>query len=290
MGQKIIGFLRGQIFTSIIYILLGAALAFAPVESINIICKIVFGIMLAAAGIVHIILYVLERPTTTVFDLFSGVILVVFGVFLFQNSQIIVKVLPVLLGGFVLGDCVWTLRGAFRLKKANDGAWSWLLFGTIVFVALGIVMIINPFTVITHMLIFCGAVLLANGVLDLILQLVLYRGLKNAKKRQEELSTVETEGHSAAEGSSNSAADSVYTDWNSREEVVPEQSDESAQSDQSERSDGSERSDHSEKSDQEEASEAVAENAAACEANHTDPELLKPELTLEPWMNDSEQS
>ena len=212
MKEKIVGFLRGQILTSIVYILLGAAFVFVPVESVNVICKIVFGIMLIAAGAWHILLYILEKPVTTMLDLFSGVILVVFGIFLFHNPQVIVKVLPTLLGGFILVDCAWTLRGTFRLKKAGSGAWKWVLLGTAVFVGLGIAMIINPFTVVRYTILFCGCVLLANGIVDLIFQLVVYRGLKNAKRRAEELAQTAEQAEAVAD-----SGEPVYEEWDNRD-------------------------------------------------------------------------
>ena len=226
MGEKITKVLRGQILTSIVYILLGAALAFVPVETVNIICKFVFGIMLMAAGVFHIIMYILERPTTTMFDLFSGVILVVFGIFLFYNPQIIVKVLPTLLGGFVLVDSVWTLRGAIRLKKAGSGAWKWLLLGSLIFIGLGVAMIVNPFTVVRDTVIFCGAIMLANGVLDLIFQLVLFSGIRKAEKRKKELEQAVAERIEAEKAGR--AGEPVYEDWHNHEaptgapEEIPE--------------------------------------------------------------------
>ena len=60
MWEKINNFLKGQIVTSIIYVALGACLAFMPVNTINVICKFVFGILLILVGM-------LSYP-----DLYSG--------------------------------------------------------------------------------------------------------------------------------------------------------------------------------------------------------------------------
>ena len=213
MSEKITKFLRSQAITSVIYILIGSALAFMPVESVNIICKLVFGVILILSGIYHILFYILDKPTTTIFDLFSGVILIVFGIFLFRNPQIIVKLLPTLLGGFILVDCVWTIRAGIRLKKAGSGAWKWLLLCSVIFLGLGTAMILNPFKVIRYTIIFCGAVLIANGVFDLIFQLVLYFGLKHANRKTDQEEVMQENGEQAPENQ-----DSVYTDWNQRGE------------------------------------------------------------------------
>ena len=57
MWEKINNFLKGQIVTSLIYIVLGVCLVFMPVNTINVICKFVFGILLILVGLYHIVIY-----------------------------------------------------------------------------------------------------------------------------------------------------------------------------------------------------------------------------------------
>ena len=80
MWEKINNFLKGQIVTSIIYIALGACLVFMPVSTVNVICKFVFGILLILVGLYHILIYVAEKLNSTIFDLFSGGVLMVLGI------------------------------------------------------------------------------------------------------------------------------------------------------------------------------------------------------------------
>ena len=116
MWEKISKILKGQIVTSIFYIAFGACLVCMPVNMINVICKFVFGILLILVGLYHILIYVAEKLRATIFDLFSGGVLLVVGVFLFMNPQIVIKLLPVLLGTFILVDSIWMLRGSLKLK------------------------------------------------------------------------------------------------------------------------------------------------------------------------------
>ena len=128
MWEKINNFLKGQIVTSLIYIVLGICLVFMPVNMINVICKFVFGILLILVGLYHILIYVAEKLNSTIFDLFSGGILMVLGIFLFMNPQIVVKLLPILLGTFILVDSIWTLKGSFKLKKRGVDTWRFLVW------------------------------------------------------------------------------------------------------------------------------------------------------------------
>ena len=185
MWEKINNFLKGQIVTSIIYIALGVCLAFMPVNTINVICKFVFGILLIFVGFYHILIYILEKLNSTILDLFSGGVLMVIGIFLFMNPQIVVKLLPILLGTFILVDSIWSLKGSLKLKKHGSGTWKFLLIGSLIFVGLGISLVLNPFAMVKYTVIFAGWIFLSNGVTDLVYLVLLRRGLKELKQEAE---------------------------------------------------------------------------------------------------------
>ena len=53
---------------------------------VDVICKVVFGIVLIGAGVYHIVIYVKGKINATLMDMFSGVLLFVLGGFLFFKS------------------------------------------------------------------------------------------------------------------------------------------------------------------------------------------------------------
>ena len=138
MEDKKMKVLKGQIPVSILYIALGVCLALMPVETVNVLCKVVFGLVLVGAGLYHIVIYVLEKENATILDLFSGVIVLVIGAFLFMNPQVVVKLLTLMLGAFILVDSIWMLRGSMKLRKRKLGAWKAFLIESLVFVGLGV--------------------------------------------------------------------------------------------------------------------------------------------------------
>lgn len=216
MWEKINNFLKGQIVTSLIYIVLGVCLVFMPVNTINVICKFVFGILLILVGLYHILIYVAEKLNSTIFDLFSGGVLMVLGIFLFMNPQIVVKLLPILLGTFILVDSIWSLKGSLKLKKRDAGSWKFLLLGSIIFIALGISLVINPFTMVKYTVIFAGWIFLCNGVIDMIYLILLRKGLKEIKQDVEAVD---------ADGEIISGEDSGETDdLDTEASVQPEES------------------------------------------------------------------
>ena len=229
MWEKINNFLKGQIVTSLIYIALGVCLVFMPVNTINVICKFVFGILLILVGLYHILIYVAEKLNSTIFDLFSGGILMVLGIFLFMNPQIVVKLLPILLGTFILVDSIWSLKGSFKLRKSGADTWRILLFGSLIFIALGISLVVNPFTMVKYTVIFAGWIFLCNGIIDLIYLVLLKKGLKELKQ---DVEAVDADGKILSDGTDGDAdgmnaenfvqeekdmqPEPEYAPWNSR--------------------------------------------------------------------------
>lgn len=120
MGKKISNFLKGEIVSSVFYIAFGLCLILIPDQTVNIICKVIFGLVMIAVGIYHIAIYAAEKEKATILDLFTGVIVLVLGVFLFFTPQIVVKILPYLLGAFVLGRQHLETEGKYPAEK--DGA------------------------------------------------------------------------------------------------------------------------------------------------------------------------
>lgn len=178
MEDKKLKVLKGQIPVSIIYIALGVCLALMPVETVNVLCKVVFGLVLVGAGLYHIVIYVLEKENATILDLFSGVIVLVIGAFLFMNPQVVVKLLTLMLGAFILVDSIWMLRGSMKLRKRKLGAWKAFLIESLVFVALGVLILVNPFSEIRLTMQVSGWIFVANGALDIIFYLILRHGMK----------------------------------------------------------------------------------------------------------------
>ena len=186
MGEKINNILKGEIISSVFYILLGLCLILIPTQTVDMICKVVFGLILIGVGIYHIYIYIRGKAKATIMDLLSGVVVFVLGVFLFMTPSIVIKLLPWMLSAFVLVDSLWKFKGAFLLKKGGHGAWSVLLIGSLVFIALGIVMLFGRFPKIMTLLIFSGWVLVCDGVADIIFFIIMKLGLRKIARSAEE--------------------------------------------------------------------------------------------------------
>ena len=186
MGKKVSDFLKSEIISSVFYLAFGLCLILIPDQTVNIICKIVFGLIMIASGIYHIVIYTAEKEKATILDLFTGVIVMVLGIFLFFTPQIVIRILPYLLGAFVLVDSIWKIKGSYRLKKAKRGRWKIIFLGCLVFIALGVSMLFYSFMSVTQMLLFSGIILTADGAADIVFLIMIRLGMRKSEKLPDE--------------------------------------------------------------------------------------------------------
>lgn len=219
MGEKINNILKGEIISSVFYILLGLCLILIPTQTVDVICKVVFGLILIGVGIYHIYIYIRGKAKATIMDLLSGVVVFVLGVFLFMTPSIVIKLLPWMLSAFVLVDSLWKFKGAFLLKKGGNGAWSVLLIGSLVFIVLGIVMLFGRFPKIMTLLIFSGWVLVCDGAADIVFYTIMKLGLRKIAKKAE--TEKEDSGADSSDAVNETADMDVPNDTKTQDENAP---------------------------------------------------------------------
>ena len=272
MGEKINNILKGEIISSVFYVLLGLCLILIPTQTVDVICKVVFGLILIGVGIYHIYIYIRGKVSATIMDLLSGVVVFVLGVFLFMTPSIVIKLLLWMLGAFVLVDSLWKFKGAFLLKKGGQKSWSALLIGSLIFIALGIVILFGRFPKIMTLLIFSGWVLVCDGVVDIILFIVMKLGLRKiAKKATAENGDPEGEsGDSTAPGETFSRKENEPQDAaETHEETIAEWAETPAGSEKTKKS-GRKFLGRKKKDAADDVSDEVAENAAVVSAEKAD--------------------
>ena len=172
MKKKLSGFIKGEICAAVVLMLLGLCLTFIPVQTVGVICKIVFGIMMMAAGCYLIFNYLNEKKSTTILELFSGTITFILGGFLIRHPQIVVKILPLLLGALIIVDSFWIVRSGIRLKKAGDEIATRFLAVGGLFMVLGIFIMLNLFKKFSTTLMFSGIVLIIHGAADIVFYVI----------------------------------------------------------------------------------------------------------------------
>ncbi len=156
------------VFTSFLYIVLGVVLILFPDNSLELACSLI-GIVTLAYGGVRIASYFQKGGEyANRFDLFTGVILAVVGVFLLLCPQFVISLIPIALGIYILVDSFSAMKKALDMKALGFDKW-WISFLIALLLAVfGAVMIINPFGAMASLTVFIGWSFVFDGVYTLI--------------------------------------------------------------------------------------------------------------------------
>lgn len=147
------------------YLVLGLILLFYPSFSMVTLCY-VFGILTLVYGVFHIVVYFMKDGTTSIFrfDLVIGLIAVAASIWMLVKPAGILKLLPIILGAFVLLSALMKLQYAIDLRKLDYEKWWLVLIFALVCGGLGVMLLFRPFEAAKTMTMVIGGVLALDGV------------------------------------------------------------------------------------------------------------------------------
>ncbi len=169
-------------------IVLGLLLLLYP-ETSGTIIAVIIALVLAAAGIMHIIGYIFRRYPDDIghMDLVSGLICTGAGVFLFLHPGALIGLLPTVLGLLLIVDGIVKLQSAVDLARLHTQRWWIVLILAAASIGLGVTALLNPFETMAVLLMFTGASLVADGLFDLWTLFSLHRRIKRFRKEMGEM-------------------------------------------------------------------------------------------------------
>ena len=101
-------------------------------------------------------------------DLIKGLVIVCIGIFICVKSELVVSVLPVVLGIGVVLSGILKLQHAFDLKRMGFDTWVRIGLTAAVNIFIGLIVILNPFSTVAWLMRLVGIGFLFSGVTDLI--------------------------------------------------------------------------------------------------------------------------
>lgn len=153
------------VISSIILCITGLVFMIFSETMVNMIGWILGGI-LCIIGIVQMIGYI--RSRTSVMPLLVSIISLVVGVLLFMHPGWVMSLLSVIIGIYILIEAALKIKVVVEAKKQAAKGWWALLIVTIIGIAMGILLIVNPFGISRAFMFVLGLAFLISGVLDLI--------------------------------------------------------------------------------------------------------------------------
>ena len=169
--------------SAVICVILGIVLLVWPGQSTQVVCM-VLGIVLGGFGLIQIILYLATKEKTMVSHsmMMLGVVLAVIGGWIVLKPETIIKAVPMIVGILIVIHGFHNAVQAIDLKKMQYDNWWVAILLSLLTVALGVVLICNPFTIVDTVVRIIGAFLVYDGLSDMWILSRVFKTKKNREK------------------------------------------------------------------------------------------------------------
>ena len=166
MGKKL---KWNLILMSVLYLGLGVFLLLVPGTALNVVCYALGAVVLACAVVQLVRYFAVERGVfQSQLTLISGLVCLGLGAFLIIRSDIVVRILPIVFGLFVIFDSLGRIQNALELRRCQYSSWKGFLLLALLSIALGVVMIVDPFGAMETLVMAIGIILIVEGALNLL--------------------------------------------------------------------------------------------------------------------------
>lgn len=157
------------LMTGFFYILLGIVALVIP-ETMEKTLAYLIGVVLILAGAVSMICYLLRDPHENYYhnDFVYGLISIALGCIALYKVEIVIGLVPFLLGLLVLVSGCTKLQDVIDMKRLNYGNWVVMLAVAVVNVGLGVLLITNPFKAANLLFRLLGVSLILSGLTDCV--------------------------------------------------------------------------------------------------------------------------
>lgn len=166
---------------AILYIILGIVLLFFPQTTLLTICY-AFACILGVVGIGYIVTYIRSNTLKTYQrnDFVIGLTYLILAIFIALKTEIIISLLPILIGLAFLISSIVKLQHALDLMQVKFHGWWVVLLIAISSAALGLYLIIHPFAAAATMVRMIGIAAIWNGITDIGTGILFLRKIKEA--------------------------------------------------------------------------------------------------------------
>ena len=174
------------ILTGVLYILLGIVALVIP-ETMQKTLGYLIGIVLIVAGLISIICYLLRDARENYYhnEFVFGLVGMVVGAAVLYKVEVIISLIPFILGILVLFSGCSKLQDAIDLKRLGYSSWAGMLVMAVINIILGIVLICNPFKAAIVLFRVLGVGLILSGASDCFSTIYFAEKLRRFKQEQE---------------------------------------------------------------------------------------------------------
>ncbi len=179
---------QSWIFSAIVTIILGLILVLFPGATLTSVSYVIGGIAIAM-GVIRTVRYFRQDHTYPFLfqsDLVVGLLSVGFGIFMVSQPVTVLSILPHIFGVLMVGCGIGGILRAVDAKKAGFSSWGVLLGLAIVSIALGWLIMANPFGAMETVTAVIGGCLIYQGVIDIASTLVVGKRISQWKNTEQQ--------------------------------------------------------------------------------------------------------
>ena len=190
---------KSSIIMAAITIALGLALIIFKDTAVRLICMVA-GIALIIWGGYYIVSYFVKKTGVAALqlDLFLGIILLLLGLWMTISPDSVIGLIQYVVGILIIIHGAIDLQAAMNIKRGGDDKWWISLLLAALTLAMGALVLINPFGTLALLLTIVGVILVFDGISDLFIIFRLSSVFKDVKQAVDnavqEAEAVETDG------------------------------------------------------------------------------------------------
>lgn len=174
------------VVSAFLYVIMGVVLLLFPETTARSLGYLI-GAVAVLAGAVSMIGYLLRDAHESYYrnDFLFGLVGIAVGCFVFYKVELIISLVPFILGLLVIVSGCGKLQDVIDMKRLKYGNWAVMLAVASVNVIFGVVLLLNPFSAAKLLFQVIGAGLIFSGVTDAFIKLYLARRIKSYLKDRE---------------------------------------------------------------------------------------------------------
>ncbi len=152
-----------------VYIILGIIMVIFPVFVNNFFSTIV-GVLILLFGISQITIYFHKKSYSNIVKvtLALGIIGTLAGTYILLNPKFITSIIPLVSGLVIIVNALNKIKQSAELKSANYYKWWHTLVSAIILLIIGCILISNPFEAVEIFIRVLGAILIVEGIYDIV--------------------------------------------------------------------------------------------------------------------------
>jgi len=179
-----------KFITSLIYIVLGAALIVEPALVENMFSYLLAGSAIII-GLLKLISYLFTKVETRIEEdtngFALGISLMILGVFVLMDSAMFIMLIPFVLGFMITFKGIEGVQNVLNLRKFGFPIQKGFMILSLLIAAFGILVMINPFSTKKLLLVLLGVGLVVSGLFDVIADIIFTHKMKKGPQEPEKI-------------------------------------------------------------------------------------------------------